>query len=296
LVDGDGENNSFDDAGAAYVFVRDGTNWTQQAYLKANNTRAYAYFGWDVSVSADTVVVGAPYESNSATEVNGGQRDSTATYSGAAYVFVRNGTTWTQQAYLKASNADALDLFGSAVTVSDNTVVVGATGEDSAANGVDGYQADNSAENSGAAYVFMRIGTTFVQKAYLKPSNVGVSDRFGGSVSVSGDTVVVSAPLEDRSTTGGNSATDSGAAYVFSGMRLAPAPTVSRSGGDFLLSFPGEPGLRYRVQYTLGSAEPYVWNEFAPPALYIAPANGAVTHRDVTPPDSLRLYRAVVSP
>src|SRR5207244_3955354 len=93
-------------AGQPFVFVRTGTNWTQQAYLKASNTGAGANFGRSVAISGDTVVVGADGESSSTTGVNGDQSDISAPGAGAAYVFVRDGATWTQQAYLKASNTE----------------------------------------------------------------------------------------------------------------------------------------------------------------------------------------------
>jgi hypothetical protein len=86
--------------------------------------------------------------------VNGNQSNNSATEAGAAYVFVRNGTTWSQQAYLKASNTGASDSFGGSVAVSGDTVVVGAPGEGSSATGVNGNQADNSVTGAGAAYVF----------------------------------------------------------------------------------------------------------------------------------------------
>ncbi|MFN6201743.1 MAG: FG-GAP repeat protein, partial [Acidobacteriota bacterium] len=78
--------------------------------------------------------------------------------SGAAYVFLRNGTTWSHQAYLKASNTGMFDGFGTSVAITGETVVVGANGEDSNATGVGGNEADNSANSSGAAYVFVRNG------------------------------------------------------------------------------------------------------------------------------------------
>ena len=86
---------------------------------------------------------------------------------------MRSGTIWSQQAYLKASNTGADDAFGCSVAVSGDTVVVGAIGEDSNATGVNGNQSDNSAYDSGAAYVFVRSGTTWSQQAYLKASNTG---------------------------------------------------------------------------------------------------------------------------
>ncbi len=173
------------DSGAAYVFVRSGGIWTQQAYLKASNTGAGDGFGDSVAVSGDTVVVGASGEDSNATGVDGNQGDNSASHSGAAYVFIRSGGIWTQQAYLKASNTGADDDFGNSVAVSGDTVVVGAYSEDSNATGVDGNQGDNSASASGAAYVFTRSGGIWTQQAYLKASNTGADDRLrqlGGRV------------------------------------------------------------------------------------------------------------------
>jgi FG-GAP repeat protein len=153
-VNGNQSDNSATSAGAAYVFVRSGTTWTQQAYLKASNTEANDFFGFSVAVSGDTVVVGAPREASNATGVNGNQSDNSATSAGAAYVFVRSGTTWSQQAYLKASNTETGDDFGFSVAVSGDTIVVGAWGEDSNATGVNGNQNDNSLGQAGAAYTF----------------------------------------------------------------------------------------------------------------------------------------------
>jgi hypothetical protein len=220
-VDGNQSDNSAAQSGAAYVFVRNGTTWSQQAYLKASNTGASDEFGWSVSVSGDTVVVGAWGEDSNATGVGGNQSDNSAAQSGAAYVFVRNGTTWSQQAYFKASNTDPDDRFGFSTSASDDTVVVGARNEASNATKVNGNQADNNANDAGAAYVFARNGTTWKQQAYLKPSNTGAADRFGWSVSVSGDTLVAGGFGESSNATGvngnqsDNSAFDSGAAYVF---------------------------------------------------------------------------------
>jgi hypothetical protein len=223
-VNGNQADNSFRGAGAAYIFVRSGSAWSQQAYLKASNTctfETFDVFGSSVAISGDTVVVGAPDEDSAATGVNGNQADYIAQGSGAAYVFVRSGSTWTQQAYLKASNTEANDGFATSVAISGNTVVVGAIGEASAATGVNGNQSDNSAFGAGAAYVFVRNGSTWSQQAYVKASNAGMYDGFGGSVAISGDTVVVGAEREDSAATGvngnqaANSAEGAGAAYAF---------------------------------------------------------------------------------
>jgi FG-GAP repeat protein len=222
-VNNDAHDNGAEESGAAYVFVRTGTNWTQQAYLKASNTDAQDQFGWPVAISGDTALVAAALEDSRATGVNGNETDNGATDSGAAYVFVRTGTSWTQQAYLKASNTEGNDQFGKDLAISGDTVVVGAWLENSAARGVDGDQTDNTVLDSGAAYVFVRTGAEWTQQAYLKASNTGSqNDRFGRSVAISGDTVVVGATREDSAATGINgdqfseAANEAGAAYLFS--------------------------------------------------------------------------------
>src|SRR5436189_144995 len=89
----------------------------QQAYLKASNTGANDNFGRSVASSGNTIVVGASGESSNATGVNGNQDNNSAANAGAAYVFVRAGTNWTQEAYLKASNTGAGDRFGWSVAI-----------------------------------------------------------------------------------------------------------------------------------------------------------------------------------
>lgn len=220
-VNGTQISNTQRNSGAAYVFVRSGTNWAQQAYLKASNTSADDGFGYAVGVSGDTVVVGAQHEDSIATGVNGNQITDGAFDSGAAYVFVRSGTEWSQEAYLKASNTNPIDFFGCAVAISGDTIVIGASLEDSGSTGVNGDQGNNGANGSGAAYVFARDGSVWSQQAYLKASNAGQSDEFGDAVAIWNDTIVVGARYERSNATGvnGNQANNSregaGAAYVF---------------------------------------------------------------------------------
>jgi hypothetical protein len=187
-VNGNQTNKNGFQSGAAYVFVRSGSNWTQQAYLKASNTGVGDHFGQSVAIYGDTIIVGAPSEASNASGVNGNQANDNATNSGAAYIFVRSGTNWNQQAYLKASNTGAEDRFGDSVAISGDIVIVGATVEASGSHEVNGDQNDNTVPYAGAAYAFARSGTNWSQQGYLKgPSN----DEFGGSVSVSGNTAVV---------------------------------------------------------------------------------------------------------
>jgi hypothetical protein len=209
------------ESGSAFVFVRQGTNWIQQASLKAPDAKPGHGFGHSVSVSGDILVVGAINDSSSSADVNGNQSDTGAHQAGAAYVFVRQGTNWAQEAYIKASNPNKADRFGRSVAVSGSTVVVGASAEDSKATGVNGDQADNSVQDAGAAYVFVRNGANWNQQAYLKASNPGVEADFGKSVAISGDLVVIGANHERSTAAGvngdqsGANAISSGAAYIF---------------------------------------------------------------------------------
>jgi hypothetical protein len=165
--------------------------------------------------------VGAWYEDSNATGVNGDQTNNLAAMSGAAYVYVRSGGSWSQQAYLKASNTDAADNFAYSVSISGDRIVVGAFDEDSNATGVYGNQNDNSADHSGAAYLFTRSGGSWSQLFYIKPSNTNAADLFGHSVAISGETFISGARHEASNATGvngnqnDNSATNAGAAYVF---------------------------------------------------------------------------------
>jgi len=226
-VDGDQSDRSANGAGAVYVFSSAGGAWSQVAYLKASNTQAWDDFGFSVALSGDgeTLAVGAAGESSGAAGIDGDQADDSAGSSGAAYVFSRAGGTWSQEAYVKASNPGLNDGFGMVALSGDgSTLAVGAFGESSRATGIDGDQADDGALDAGAVYVFSRAGGIWSQEAYVKASNTGAGDRFGLSVGLSSDgsTLVVGADGESSGATGvdGDQADDSapaaGAAYVFS--------------------------------------------------------------------------------
>ncbi len=133
--------------------------WIQQAYLKASNTGQDDWFGVRLALSGDgnTLAVVAPNEDSAARGING-QDNNEGLESGAVYFFTRTGTSWSQLAYVKSANSDAFDEFGGSVAMSSDgrTMVVGARGEDSAATGVNGNQADNSMDEAGAVYVFTR--------------------------------------------------------------------------------------------------------------------------------------------
>jgi hypothetical protein len=220
-INGSQTDDSAENAGVVYVFVRNGSRWMQQAYIKGSNTEAGDLFGTSVTLSGDTLAVGARGEDSSATGENGDETDNSADGSGAVYVFVRDGTSWSQQAYIKASNTGSDDLFGQSVALSGDTLAVGADGERSSATGVNGDQAANNAIRAGAVYVFTRSGETWSQQAYIKASNTESNEHFGTNIALSGDLLAVGVPKEDSSATGingnqaDNTALGSGAVYVF---------------------------------------------------------------------------------
>jgi hypothetical protein len=195
-IDGDtlvvGRTNNSPDAGAVYVFTRDGdSDWTQQAILMGSY-QGYDRFGKSVAIDGDTLVVGAPDEDNIV---------------GAVYVFTRIGTEWSQQVTLRSSNTQGEAAFGWSVTLDGDTVVVGAPAEDSSA--------DNTASGSGVVYVFARVGSSWSQQATLKSSNAGSDYMFGHTVALDGDTLVVGSPGENSNAD--NTASYSGAVYVYTG-------------------------------------------------------------------------------
>ncbi len=220
-VNGTQIDNSAVESGAVYVYTRSAGIWSQQAYVKPSNTQAFDFFGSAVDVDGDTLVVGAPNEDSNATGINGNDSDDSAAESGAVYVFTRTAGVWSQQAYIKASNTQAGYLFGTSVSISGDWLVVGSPGEASNATGINGDQADTSAPEAGAAYVFLRTAGVWTQHSYVKASNTEALDQFGERVSISGDILAVSAENEGSDATGingaqnNNNAPDSGAVYAF---------------------------------------------------------------------------------
>jgi len=221
------DNNALRRSGAAYVFARTGGAWTQQAYVKASNPDAFDNFGRALALSADgqTLAVGAIAESSAARGVGGDQQDNNAYSSGAVYVFTRDQDTWSQQAYVKASNTGQFAWFGGAIALSANghVMAVGSHFESSDATGIDGDQDNTNAERCGAVYVFARQGTQWRQTSYIKASNAAAGDLFGYSVALSDDggTLAVGAWSEDSDAPGlqgdqlNDNASSSGAAYLF---------------------------------------------------------------------------------
>lgn len=270
-VNADENNNSAEDSGAAYVFTRSGTSWTQQAYLKASNTNIDDEFGGSVHLSGDgtTLAVSAAQEDSGATGINGNETDNSTTAAGAVYVFSNTGGAWVQQAYVKPSNTRQGFAFGvdNAIDFSSdgNTMVVGSSRENSDAVGINGDESTPAMfSSSGAAYVFVRSGSSWSQQAFIKSSNAQPNDQFARALAVSadGNTLAVSAWLEAGGSTGFNGnesvndAPSSGAVYLFertgsqwvqtnyikapffvdSGDRFGDGIALSGDGGTLLIS------------------------------------------------------------
>jgi hypothetical protein len=172
-------------SGSAYIFTRTGTTWTQQAKLIASDSEAWDRFGFSVSLYDDTALISAEGDNDN------GQN------SGSAYIFTRTGTTWTQQAKLIASDGAMFDYFGHSVSLDGDTALIGSRDD------------DDNGDMSGSAYIFTRTGTTWTQQAKLIASDGAENDWFGRSVSISGDTALITAEYDD------DNGVDSGSAYVF---------------------------------------------------------------------------------
>jgi hypothetical protein len=223
------------DSGSVYIFIRTGTTWTQEAKLLPSDGAAYDYFGYTAAIDGDTALVGAIND------------DDNGADSGSAYIFIRTGTTWTQQAKLLASDGEAGDQFSSyGISISGDTALIGACGDDEyrgstyvfTRNGTNWNQQqklvapDGKAEDyfgwwvgidgdtaligaggcnqyQGAAYVFTRTDITWTQQAKLEASDGATNDQFGYCVYLSGDTALISANFDN------DSGHHSGSAYVF---------------------------------------------------------------------------------
>lgn len=174
VVGASGKTNG---TGAAYIYVRGGTNWNLQQKITASDAAAGDHFGSAVSISGDTVVVTSPQK--------GG---------GAAYVFTRSGTVWSQQQKLVANDAAAGDNFGQSVSVNVDTVAIGSR------------NTAGTVANTGGAYIYVRSGATWSQQQKIFGSDGAANDQFGDSLSLSGNTLAVGASRKS---------TYAGQVYVF---------------------------------------------------------------------------------
>ena len=246
-----GDDDNGRDSGSAYVFTRTSGIWTEQQKLSPSDGQAGTLFGFVVAVDGDTVVIGAWGD------------DDNGPFSGSAYVFTRTSGVWTEQQKLSPSDGGVNDEFGLSVSVDGSTAVIGS------------HWHDAVGEDSGAAYVFTRSAGVWTEQQKLTPSDATAIDEFGESVAVDGDTVVVSAWLDDEN--GDNS----GSIYVFTrsggvwterlkllasdgqaedhlgyfrpGLQLSGSTVVAGAPQD---TTPGEPGAAYVFDVSVVNAVP----------------------------------------
>ncbi len=219
-----------DTRGSAYIFVRSGATWTQQTRLTANDGALNDYFGWSVAIKGNTALVGTLY--------GPGNADADQ---GAAYVFVRSGVTWTLQKKLIADDGQAFAQFGTAVALDGDTALIGAPT----------YTRTSSVVGTGAAYVFVRNGTTWTQQKQLLAADGEAGDNFGIAVALEGDTALIGAP-DNALTVGGQ-----GAAYIFTRTGtnwtqqplLTTSPAVSDANFGNAVALSGENALIGAYRY-----------------------------------------------
>jgi FG-GAP repeat/PKD domain len=170
------------DSGSAYVFIRTGSTWTEQTKLHASDETEGDAFGWCTAIEGDTAFIGAAGDNF---------------LRGSVYVFTRTGSTWTEEAKLVAADGAAGDQFGYCISLSDDTAIIGANCD------------DDKGFDSGSAYVFLNIDSTWTQKTKLLASDGASLDSFGGEVSISDDTILIGSCFDD------DNGFDSGSAYVY---------------------------------------------------------------------------------
>lgn len=170
---------------------------TEVAKLTADDGLQYDHFGIAVSIDSEYVVVGAYNDNN----------DDNGTFnSGSAYIFNRDGNTWTEQVRLTASDGASNDWFGYSVSMDGEYVVAGARRDDS---------------NAGSAYIFKRDGTDWTEEDKLTASDGANGDEFGYSVCINGGNTVAGAYLDD------DNGIQSGSAYMFGGLVICPSADLT---------------------------------------------------------------------
>ena len=282
------DDDKGNDSGSAYIFKRDGTNWSQQAKLTASDGAGGDYFGCSVSISGNYAIVGA-YDSAYIFKRDGttwsqqqkllasdgsGQFGSSVSVSGdcaivgaygddgrkgSAYIFKRDGVGWSEQAKILASDGAAWDYFGCSVSISGDYAIVGEIYD------------DDKGDGSGSAYIFKRDGVGWSQQAKILASDGAAGDQFGWSVSISGDYAIVGAAYDD------DKGTNSGSAYIFrrdgtSWIQQAKLTASDGGGGDdfgISVSISGDNaivGAYADDDEGTNSGSAYIFNKFCPKA------------------------------
>ena len=197
--------NQLQDAGAAYIFRDIVADWIQVKKLVSSDRTVFAVFGWSVTISGSYVMVGAKWETTGASGID------TLPAAGSVYIFEKDSVQhWNQVQKISNSDREDTDEFGWSVSISGGYAIVGAHEEDEDTSG------GNTLSRAGSAYIFKRTtGGTWSEEQKIVASDRAAADKFGNSVSISGNFAIVGAWQEDEDTSGGNTITDAGAAYLF---------------------------------------------------------------------------------
>ncbi len=258
-----GDDDLGTDSGSAYIFEDTGSSWKQVAKLTAADGAAGDYFGWNVSISGTTAIVGARLN------------DDHGSNSGSAYIFEDTGSGWTQVAKLTDDDGASLDYYGCSVSINGSVAVVGASGD------------DDHGTNSGSVFVFEKTGATWEQVAKLGADDAARYDAFGYSVAISGNRVIVGASDDD------DNGYNSGSAYLFENTGSAweqSGKLTANDGADYdyfgisvsisgTTAFIGSYGDDDNVSSS-GSA--YLFGPLPPPDLQAASDTGVSDTDDIT--------------
>ncbi len=195
IVGAQGDDDNGDSSGSAYIYRWNGVSWLEEQKLVASDGALLDRFGVSVCIRADRAIVGSSFD------------DDNGSNSGAAFIYRWNGATWVEEQKLLASDGFAQDSFGISVCISDTTAIVGA------------HLDDDNGSDSGSAYIYRWTGVAWVEEQKLVASDGGAVDQFGLSVSISGDTAILGASLDD------DNGANSGSAYMFSGVSQPGCPS-----------------------------------------------------------------------
>ena len=190
-------------AGSAYIFKNNAGTWSEVQKIIALDRGSNDFFGISVAISGDYAIVGANQEDEDETGGN------TLSNAGSAYIFKNNTGTWSEVQKIVASDRGVNDIFGISIAISGDYAIVGAIYEDEDTTG------GNPLTNPGSAYIFKNNAGTWSEAQKIVASDRGANDAFGISVAISGDYAIVGAFQEDEDTTGGNTLSDAGSAYIF---------------------------------------------------------------------------------
>lgn len=251
-IDGDGSNNDLQDSGAAYVFVRRGENWEQQAYLKPTDPLTQDYFGLSVAISGDTIVVGAVRSDFLGLS-------PTTPRPGVAYVFTRKDGKWSQTARLSPASGAAGDEYGYNLAIEGDLLAVGAPRD----------------AGSGAVYVYVRNGNDWQEQQKVKPAPTVANGMFGSALAISKDSLIVGASADGTEKSG------AGSAYVFTpadghwaqSQRLTGDPISTDASFGYVLAMSGDYAIigAPRVKAITGDAL----------VVMVDPGEAFVFHREV---------------